>query len=138
LCGVEKRCREKNMLSALLLASALSYSPPAFDDVDKMVLTMVATESVFDIMQTNWHLNNGSWGYEAAPILGRHPDAWRLWGTGILANALFVMGAKILPNPYRKIFELLVLGAETFNISDNIGRTRRYYSWKSTMSVSFW
>lgn len=125
------------MFTTLLLMATVSYTPPDFDSVDKLALSIITTESVFDIMQTNSALNAGRWD-ERDPFLGKHPDAARLWMSGLLINGLIILAAKAMPNVPRKIFELLVLAVETVNISNNIASTKQVYTWRQTMSVSFW
>lgn len=115
----------------------LAYSPVDFDKTDIALLTTLVVESTFDVMQTRAHLNNGTWQGEADPVLGLHPGALRLWGTYAIAQIVAIGVAKLLPNPYRKIFELLATGFEADIITYNIMDTRRCYSWRETMRVSF-
>ena len=126
------------MFTALILTLAVSYNqPPAFDTADKLLLSSLAIESVFDITTTEYNLKHGL-VEEADPVLGRHPNTFQIWSMGILANVLVISVARLMPNPYRKIFEAVVLAGETANIVGNfIVMHKMGYSFASGFRVSF-
>ena len=126
------------MLITLALATSLAYTPAGFDKTDVTLLTALFVESTFDVMQTRVHLDNGSWRGEGDPILGRHPGALRLWGSFVVAQVGAIGIAKLLPGPWRKVFEIVTLGLESANVTRNIVITKRgQYTWGETMKISF-
>ena len=125
------------MFTALILTMAVSYSPPAFDVADKLLLSSLAIESVFDITTTEYNLKHGL-TEEADPVLGRHPCTFEMWSMGILANVFVISVSKLLPNPYRKIFEAVILAGETTNIISNFVLMHKAgHSFTSGFRVSF-
>ena len=125
------------MLITLALAATLGYTPADFDKEDVGLLTVLVVESTFDVMHTRAHLKDGTWSGEADPLLGEHPSALRLWGSFVIAQVVAIGVAKVLPDPWRKIFEVVVTGAEFSVVTSNVVGTKQYYSWGETFKLSF-
>ena len=126
------------MLTAMLLAATISTYPEDFDTFDKTALVSLALVSIYDVMNTEHCLKRGMCS-EVDPFLGgQYPDRFRLYGMFVLSQALVIFTAKVLPRPYRWIFESIVLGAEVGNVIGNTVTFRRIgMSWKNTLSISF-
>ena len=151
------------MFTALILAASISYSPAPFDKADYTTLGAEILVSVFDVMNTRSFLgrticysitgmsvpyeNHPSHPYqktvytdfeEGDPILGHHPSALRLWGTFAVTQVVVITTAKLLPNPYRKIFESIAFGVEFSNVTHNIVVNHANgMSWGGSFAIKF-
>jgi hypothetical protein len=126
------------MLTALILASTLTYTPEPFDKADYAFLGSLAVVSLFDVMSTEYGLHNTPGMSEGDPLLGPHPNRLRMYGGFVLAQAAVWGLAYVMPNPIRKIVEGIILGAETGNVISNFVTTcRAGYSIGYGFHVSF-
>jgi hypothetical protein len=102
--------------------------PEDWDRFDTIALSTLAVESIYDIMTTSYRLKHpreglrpGQYFEEVDPILGKNPDSFRLWTTGILFNSLMLVTCMFLPKWPRQILEGVVVGFETGNLIGNAG-----------------
>lgn len=122
------------MLTALILATTISAP---FDKADYAFLSVLVLESAFDVATTEYSLHKGTME-EGDPLLGKHPSPLRMWGSFVAAQVVLIGVSRLLPDPYRKLFEGIVVGAELGNIIGNFGTNHKAgYSFASGFKMAF-
>ena len=121
---------------AVLATSVMLSMPADWDKFDTAMLSVLAVESVYDVMSTSYRLQHptenvgpGYYFVESNPMLGTHPDSFRLWTTAILSNTIMLFACMMLPPWPRRVLEVLVVGAETGNLISN-AYLPGYVAWK--------
>ena len=103
------------MIATLLLMSALAYDPGPWTKQDTAFTGILTLVSLYDVMATRFCLER-SLCEEADPVLSKHPDAFRLYATMALSIGLFAVLSRTVPQPYRTIFQTLVITGELGNV----------------------
>lgn len=75
--------------------------------------------SVTDVAQTRWFLSRQPYAVETNPFLGRHPASGKLLGLSAAAVASHGTVALLLPKPYRRLWQILGIGAEMYAVTSN-------------------
>ena len=94
----------------IAIVAALGWSPIPNDwtVADTVGESVVASATLLDGLQTEWHLQQG--GREWNPFLGARPSRPRLYGMGLLEVLLHVGIATILPPCWRGLWQGIFIG----------------------------
>ena len=107
------------MIPSLALSLALSVGGD-WTALDTALITTLAIESAYDVSTTRYGIKHfGPYFQEQDPSLGKHPDAFRLYGTTALVWGLGVFVARILPHPWREIALSVAIAGETVALITN-------------------
>jgi hypothetical protein len=110
-------------LAAAAVAAALAVAAPARADewtrTDTVLELGLVALSVTDFGQTSWFLSNRPHAYETNPLLGRHPSRARVATFGALGLASHLAVARLLPQPYRRLWQLAGIGVEVDAVTSN-------------------
>ncbi len=117
--------REPKMRRTAIVVAALLWTMPAAADewtsTDTAFQLTVASLQIVDVMQTHWGIDNGF--RESNPFLGPHPSHARLnlmVGGAIIGHALV---AWLLPQPWRRSWQVVGIIAEVGAVSNNVTYT---------------
>lgn len=108
------------------LALALALGAPAPARASEWTRTDTAFElglvalSATDFGQTSWFLSHRPRAYETNPLLGRHPSRAQVATFGAVALASHLGIARLLPQPYRRFWQLLGIGIEIDAVGSNV------------------
>ncbi len=122
---VEYPMPSKLRLATLALASALALTLGSTARASEWTRTDSAFElglvalSVTDFGQTSWFLSNRPYSYETNPLLGRHPSRSKVATFGVVGLGSHFLVALALPQPYRRLWQLVAIGVETDAVTSN-------------------
>jgi hypothetical protein len=110
-------------LAAVAAALAVAAPTPARADgwtrIDTALELGLVGLSVTDFAQTSWFLSHRPLAYETNPLLGRHPSRARIATFGAVALSSHAIVARLLPQPYRRLWQLAAIGMEVDAVTSN-------------------
>jgi hypothetical protein len=110
-------------LAAVAAALALALPAPARGEgwtrTDTAFELGLVALSITDFGQTSWFLSHRPRAYETNPLLGRHPSRSRVAAFGAVALGSHAVVARLLPQPYRRLWQLAGIGVEVDAVTSN-------------------
>lgn len=113
----------RSTLRLAAVALALSLAPGAraseWTRTDTAFELGLVALSLTDYGQTSWFLSNRPHAYETNPLLGRHPSRGKVAAIGVLGVTTHYLVASALPQPYRRIWQIVGIGVEVDAVQSN-------------------
>ncbi len=104
---------------ALALALASAARADEWTRTDTAFELGLVTLSLTDFGQTSWFLANRPHAYETNPLLGTHPSRAKLAAAGAIGLTTHFLVARVLPQPWRRLWQLAGIGVEADAVSSN-------------------
>jgi hypothetical protein len=105
-------------VTAALVACGDANALAPWTTADTVFETAVAASVALDLAQTSALLHRGGM-HETNPILGRRPSDGSLMLYGGACAVLHAGIARLLPYPYRRVWQVAWVGIEAVQIRDN-------------------